>query len=785
MSFSSLLLKFSRILSESTSSLLALRVELDRDHPQLAPPTTVFHHLSSRANETKLKVDALVDSFAAGKSPQLGDKVRGIFLEKSSAEVRRFVLSTSPGFERPADTFHRLDVAVSLQLAGVLDPALPLSIIEELLEASTIGQCSEVFDYVESRVWQMTINMSPVKGKGLVLLRLCNELLKRLSKPSKPHTIFAGRILSLLAAVFPLGERSGVNLKGDFNVENRTVLESGPESEDGKKSGEDGEKIVQGEEGVSPKPNGEEDASTGKRSDFYYTFWRMQRYFSNPPILMGLPDPLNETLPLVGSKDPPPGTFIPKGEDPAPDGMPGPMAELRIGTSQILKLFSSVAKREKELAGSTTAECAKSIKAQPKSEGEKLKEVEIQQENPRGKRRKLVIENGVQAKETEADVENMDVDEEETSKLRDDFFPKFLTGRKLLDYELHDPSFRRHILVQYLILFQYLLSFTPASREKWKDWKNKSLQAVFVLSDVDESWIRTTWREIQALMREIPPDGKLFLDTVLETLARERSWVRWKTDMCPPIDKPSMNVGQLDSFAEARRKFGKRAVPYLHPLGTHALSELWENGFPPPIVGKRRMEDETGVEVEITTDGLEDLEFPPHIPDLGSYHRLIKREEAKIGLRKSKIGADGGDAGGKEDVDHTVEDDELQGMKEAVQSLAWRALRVANHEHLHLFPSMKGADNVALLMDAIRVEGEQRMGKGLMKSSQFDSSEAGGAASPDTPASTSSVPVAVPSVPSSPMRPQENGGKEDGGDHEKQTHFSEPDPSSKSQDGGR
>lgn len=65
--------------------------------------------------------------------------------------------------------------------------------------------------------------MEPNKGKGLVLLRFCNELLRKLSKVK--NTVFCGRILMLLTNVFPLSERSGVNLKGDFNVENGTFFD--------------------------------------------------------------------------------------------------------------------------------------------------------------------------------------------------------------------------------------------------------------------------------------------------------------------------------------------------------------------------------------------------------------------------------------------------------------------------------------------------------------------------------------------------------------------------------
>jgi THO complex subunit 1 len=47
--------------------------------------------------------------------------------------------------------------------------------------------------------------------------------MRRLAKSK--HTVFCGRILVYLANVFPLSERSGVNLRGDFNVDNVTFYE--------------------------------------------------------------------------------------------------------------------------------------------------------------------------------------------------------------------------------------------------------------------------------------------------------------------------------------------------------------------------------------------------------------------------------------------------------------------------------------------------------------------------------------------------------------------------------
>ncbi|KAJ1484363.1 hypothetical protein T484DRAFT_1797271, partial [Baffinella frigidus] len=39
---------------------------------------------------------------------------------------------------------------------------------------------------------------------------------------------------------------------------------------------------------------------------------------------------------------------------------------------------------------------------------------------------------------------------------REYYFPGFLTSTKLISLELQDPTFRRHVLVQYLIVLHYL-----------------------------------------------------------------------------------------------------------------------------------------------------------------------------------------------------------------------------------------------------------------------------------------------------------------------------------------
>lgn len=53
-----------------------------------------------------------------------------------------------------------------------------------------------------------------------MILRMCNDLLKRLSRTV--DTSFCGRILVLLAHALPLCEKSGLNLVSHFNLDNIT-----------------------------------------------------------------------------------------------------------------------------------------------------------------------------------------------------------------------------------------------------------------------------------------------------------------------------------------------------------------------------------------------------------------------------------------------------------------------------------------------------------------------------------------------------------------------------------
>ena len=146
--------------------------------------------------------------------------------------------------------------------------------------------------------------MVPQKGKALVLLRTLNDLLRRLSKMGS-NTIFCGRILTFLSGVFPLGERSGVNLRGEYGSMWDTVQFSRGEGVPDEKADDRAEAKPEEAMAVDGQPP-EKSAAAAKSAmetiekkegepiscvfsagtqcvlDFYNTFWSLQLPFSKP-----------------------------------------------------------------------------------------------------------------------------------------------------------------------------------------------------------------------------------------------------------------------------------------------------------------------------------------------------------------------------------------------------------------------------------------------------------------------------------------------------------------------
>ncbi|KAG1779569.1 THO complex subunit 1 transcription elongation factor-domain-containing protein [Suillus placidus] len=193
----------------------------------------------------------------------------------------------------------RLDLVLTFTEHDVCEATFPFTVLQDLLETQTITSCSQIFSWIESSASRLTKDMVPQKGKALILLRTLNDLLRRLSKMGST-TIFCGRILTFLSGVFPLGERSGVNLRGEYGPMWEGVKDVEKKHEDVEivKDPEDNQKM---EVDIGKK----ESADAKDKDGFYTTFWSLQLPFSRPPLfafpnIFGeFKDAVDKVLPVI------------------------------------------------------------------------------------------------------------------------------------------------------------------------------------------------------------------------------------------------------------------------------------------------------------------------------------------------------------------------------------------------------------------------------------------------------------------------------------------------------
>ncbi|KAF8505115.1 THO complex subunit 1 transcription elongation factor-domain-containing protein [Hysterangium stoloniferum] len=435
----------------------------------------------------------------------------------------------------------RLDLVLAFTEHDMCDSSFPFSVLEDLLEGQTIESCWHIFSWIEERTERLTTNMIPAKGKSLVLLRTLNDLLRRLSKTGK-NTMFCGRILNFFSSVFSLGERSGVNLRGDYGPqwEGDVLPKKAKQKENVKEKEKEKEKegsqdvVVEGQENdQKAKRAASEEA---KKEEFYQTFWWLQLPYSRPPLFA-------HSISVDEFKD---------------------------AVNTVLLVISEATKKERAMMGSKSVSGA-------------LK-------------RKRDMEVGDDAS-------------------RDYVFAKFLTSPELLDLEIADTLFRRQFLFQLLILLQHLQYFTPTEVVKWATTRNRSLHMDFTLTPADAKWVEETWIRALEEMRPTSPNGKVVGETLGAVLERERNWIRWKNDLCPPFDKEPLQPSLEEQTRVKRQKLMEPPPPWRYRFGSEALTELWETGF----------------------HGLSDCTDPPSPDEVKDFAKRIKQVEMRINMRKAQL----------------------------------------------------------------------------------------------------------------------------------------------------
>ncbi|KAI3639380.1 hypothetical protein MIR68_002910 [Amoeboaphelidium protococcarum] len=153
-----------------------------------------------------------------------------------------------------------LDLVLLVQDDGFVSDQCFLQMAEWTVDISDNDTGIRIIDFIITHLKRVTKKLQPNRGGSLVLLRLCNELLRRVSSISERDAQSCGKILMLLANVFPTNDRSGLNLGRAFHTDNVTSY--------------DGMDVPLDLRTITDDPD---------NSALYSLLWRCQEFFSNPP----------------------------------------------------------------------------------------------------------------------------------------------------------------------------------------------------------------------------------------------------------------------------------------------------------------------------------------------------------------------------------------------------------------------------------------------------------------------------------------------------------------------
>lgn len=393
--------------------------------------------------------------------------------------------STSITSDDFIQVWNLFDIISFIFLEDQCEPALLFWLIEELLDSQTIAGCRIIFSYLESRREQITAKH--FKSTYLVILRSCNELLRRLSRAE--DTAFCGRVFIFLFQVFPLGDRSSVNLRGEFHVENVTAYEEDPEEENKMDVDTQEDTLKEAPKDAPTDKNGKALKSGDKKkkedekpplaaSELYRLFWPLQESFSQPLTLFQA------------------DTF----------------KSFRAGVEETVRKF----------------------KTYPSDEGPRTSTLEEPKQSLKRKR------------------DDKDGDSDEQLEA---FNPKYLTSKDLFELEIGDLQFRRHILVQMLIVLNFILSWTPEAKKKYELMKTTNNSVIYAgeFSAEDAKWAETTRTDIESYLRR-GFAGKIFHRMVDTVLSRDKNWVYWKMRGCQPIQRDPISAQTwADAQGSAKR----------------------------------------------------------------------------------------------------------------------------------------------------------------------------------------------------------------------------------------
>ena len=427
----------------------------------------------------------LLTTFQEVTSVSDNDK-KSIFEQSFRDEMHARIIRHSAGGVKEVTSLKQLVLlAVHGADLGVCYYNVPFLLLADALDCVTLDVCERLFDLIESHVTTWTQPSFFSSGK-ILLLRMCNDLLRRLS--SAQNTVFCGRIQLFLSRLFPLSEKSALNLMSHFNLENVTTYNKTPSLPDTKTPPAAADDKTDASSKPSEMEEGEEDMEieeetkesiSGGPVDFnlYQKLWSLQDFFRQPTQCFS-----HEQWKLFSAN-----------------------------VQEVLQAFASY----------------------------KLEEVGSKRRKGREKRAS---------------------ERQESSNTH--YFAKYLTSEKLMSLQLNDSHFRRHFLLQMLILFQYLKVSV------------KFKSSLHVLSESQGQLVTDMSAKVYQLLEETPPDGQRFADYVRHALKREETWIAWKNDGCPSFERTQQATTEP---APPHNSLGQRIrdLSDEKDLGSNELSRLW------------------------------------------------------------------------------------------------------------------------------------------------------------------------------------------------------------------
>ena len=98
------------------------------------------------------------------------------------------------------------------------------------------------------------------------------------------------------------------------------------------------------------------------------------------------------------------------------------------------------------------------------------------------------------------------------------FFAKYMTNPKLLELQLSDADFRRSLLIQFLVVLQYLSSPVKFKLDTYE------------LKPEQNDWVKEQVALVYNLLAETPANSAKFSEAVKHVLTREELWNNWKNE---------------------------------------------------------------------------------------------------------------------------------------------------------------------------------------------------------------------------------------------------------------